>query len=123
MHVVQHVLQQLWEQGDIYRGEYQGWYCVGCEAYYTEKELEPAPAATKEIVSPEHGLAVEICPEAIVGSHFETGRSDLLSGWHGKFPAEAYQPQRRRFSRLTLRVPNPLRLEDHRRLSHFRVAQ
>ena len=27
--------------GDIYLGSYEGWYCVGCEAYYTEKELEP----------------------------------------------------------------------------------
>ncbi len=24
--------------GDIYKGEYEGLYCTGCEAYYTEKE-------------------------------------------------------------------------------------
>ena len=24
----------------MYLGAYEGWYCVGCEAYYTEKELE-----------------------------------------------------------------------------------
>jgi methionyl-tRNA synthetase len=36
---------ELWERvkarGDLYLGSYEGWYCVGCEAYYTEKELEP----------------------------------------------------------------------------------
>ncbi len=26
-------------KGDIYKGEYSGYYCTGCEAYYTEKEL------------------------------------------------------------------------------------
>src|SRR5450432_627200 len=35
----------LWDKvkarGDLYLGSYEGWYCVGCEAYYTEKELEP----------------------------------------------------------------------------------
>lgn len=34
---------ELWEKveasGDFYLGAYEGWYCVGCEAYYTEKEL------------------------------------------------------------------------------------
>lgn len=37
--------QALWRQirdkGDLYLGHYEGWYCVGCEGYYTEKELEP----------------------------------------------------------------------------------
>jgi methionyl-tRNA synthetase len=36
-------VQDLWrkirENGDIYLGHYEGLYCVGCEAYYTEKEL------------------------------------------------------------------------------------
>ena len=29
----------LIENGDIYKGEYEGLYCVGCEAYVTEKDL------------------------------------------------------------------------------------
>jgi methionyl-tRNA synthetase len=37
--VVQHVLQQLWEQGQIYRGEYEGWYCIHDERFWTEKDL------------------------------------------------------------------------------------
>ncbi len=37
---VQEVLQDLWEKGEIYENEYGGYYCVGCERFYTEKELE-----------------------------------------------------------------------------------
>jgi len=37
--VVQAVLKQLWEQGEIYRAEYEGWYCVPDERYWTEKDL------------------------------------------------------------------------------------
>jgi methionyl-tRNA synthetase len=37
--VVQEVLQKVYDNGDIYKGEYEGFYCTGCEAYYTEKDL------------------------------------------------------------------------------------
>lgn len=36
---VQKVLQDLWDRGEIYEHEYGGYYCVGCERFYTEKEL------------------------------------------------------------------------------------
>ena len=36
--------QELWKRcdakGDIYKKSYTGWYCVGCELFYTEKELD-----------------------------------------------------------------------------------
>ena len=35
----------LWRKieanGDLYEGDYEDWYCVGCESFKTEKELEP----------------------------------------------------------------------------------
>jgi methionyl-tRNA synthetase len=37
--VVQRVLQRLYDAGEIYFGEYGGHYCVGCERFYTDKEL------------------------------------------------------------------------------------
>src|SRR6266849_4966608 len=37
--VVQEVLQRLYDAGEIYFGEYGGWYCFGCERFYTEKEI------------------------------------------------------------------------------------
>ncbi|WP_456436823.1 methionine--tRNA ligase [Desulfurobacterium sp.] len=36
---VQHIFMKCYENGDIYLGEYEGWYCVPCETYYTEKDL------------------------------------------------------------------------------------
>lgn len=37
---VQRFLQEVYDRGDIYFGEYGGHYCYGCERFYTEKELE-----------------------------------------------------------------------------------
>ncbi|MFP4630527.1 MAG: methionine--tRNA ligase [Desulfohalobiaceae bacterium] len=37
---VQEFLQQVFDNGDIYFGEYGGYYCFGCECFYTERELE-----------------------------------------------------------------------------------
>jgi len=37
--VVQRILQDLWDRGEIYFGEYGGYYCYGCERFYTDKEI------------------------------------------------------------------------------------
>jgi len=39
MKIVQDVLQKVYDNGDIYFHEYGGYYCYGCERFYTEKEL------------------------------------------------------------------------------------
>jgi len=36
---VQRVFRQLYEQGDIYKGQYEGWYCTPCETFFTELQL------------------------------------------------------------------------------------
>ena len=36
---VQKMAQACLENGDIYEGAYEGWYCVGCEAFKPEKDL------------------------------------------------------------------------------------
>lgn len=38
--IVQKIFRQLYEQGDIYKGEYEGWYCTPCEAHWTETQLK-----------------------------------------------------------------------------------
>lgn len=38
--VVEKIFAQLLEQGDIYLGEYEGWYCTPCESFFTERQLE-----------------------------------------------------------------------------------
>ncbi|MCF7847653.1 MAG: methionine--tRNA ligase [Kiritimatiellales bacterium] len=37
--IVQNVLQELYDRDEIYRAEYEGWYCVGCERFFMEKDL------------------------------------------------------------------------------------
>ncbi len=37
--VVQNIFQKLYDQGDIYLGEYEGWYCLPCESFFTDSQL------------------------------------------------------------------------------------
>jgi len=39
MAVVEQVLQNIYDAGDIYFAEYEGLYCFGCERFYAEREL------------------------------------------------------------------------------------
>ena len=41
MHVkaVQKIFKQLYDQGDIYKSAYEGWYCTPCESFFTEHQL------------------------------------------------------------------------------------
>lgn len=36
---VQRILQDLYDRNEIYRADYDGWYCVACERFFTEKDL------------------------------------------------------------------------------------
>jgi methionyl-tRNA synthetase len=42
----QQILQKVFDKGDIYKGKYEGWYCIDCETYYTEKDLENGKCPT-----------------------------------------------------------------------------
>lgn len=57
MAVVQHVLQKIYDQGDIYFSEYEGLYCFGCERFYTERELVEGKC-------PDHQSAPEVIRES-----------------------------------------------------------
>ncbi len=37
---VQKIFKQLYDQGDIYKSSYEGWYCTPCESFYTEHQLK-----------------------------------------------------------------------------------
>lgn len=37
--VVQKIFKKLYDKGDIYKSEYEGWYCTPCEAFWTEHQL------------------------------------------------------------------------------------
>jgi methionyl-tRNA synthetase len=54
--VVQHILQKVYDGGDIYFGEYGGHYCRGCERFLTEKELVEGKC-------PDHGTEPQFIKE------------------------------------------------------------
>lgn len=54
--VVEHVFETLLKSGDIYLGEYEGWYSVPDETYYTESQLVDGK-------SPDSGHPVELVRE------------------------------------------------------------
>jgi methionyl-tRNA synthetase len=39
MKAVQDIFTKLYEQGDIYKSAYEGWYCTPCESFWTETQL------------------------------------------------------------------------------------
>ncbi len=49
---VQKVFKKLYEQGDIYKGSYEGWYCVPCESFFTDSQIEggKCPDCGRELV-------------------------------------------------------------------------
>lgn len=50
---VRFILQKVYDAGDIYFGAYEGFYCVGCERFYMEKELVDGKCPDHQTV-PEH---------------------------------------------------------------------
>ncbi|WP_425262777.1 methionine--tRNA ligase [Paenibacillus thermotolerans] len=54
--VVEKIFQQLLDQGDIYLGTYEGWYCTPDEAFFTERQLVDGKC-------PDCGRAVELVKE------------------------------------------------------------
>jgi methionyl-tRNA synthetase len=50
--VVQHLFERMLAKGDIYLGEYEDWYCVPCESYFTELQA-------KEGMCPDCGRPLE----------------------------------------------------------------
>ncbi|WP_427708321.1 methionine--tRNA ligase [Staphylococcus parequorum] len=64
--VVQQIFERLLKQEDIYLGEYEGWYSVPDETYYTETQLVDPIFENGEIVggkSPDSGHEVELVKE------------------------------------------------------------
>jgi methionyl-tRNA synthetase len=90
--VVQSVLQKLWEAGEIYRGEYEGWYCVPDERFWTEKDLKTGPQG--EPLCPDCARPVEKIIEA--NYFFKMGRyQDWLVRYIQEYP-DFIQPAYRR---------------------------
>lgn len=55
--VVQRIFRQLYEQGDIYKGSYEGQYCTQCEAFWTASQIKEGK------LCPDCGRATELVRE------------------------------------------------------------
>ncbi len=53
---VQKIFKKLYDNGDIYKSEYEGWYCTPCESFWTKTQL-------KEGKCPDCGREVELTKE------------------------------------------------------------
>ncbi len=49
--VVQKIFQKVFDQGDIYISNYEGWYCTPCETFFTQRQLqdEKCPDCGREV--------------------------------------------------------------------------
>ena len=53
---VQVIFERLYQQGDIYKSEYEGWYCTPCEAFWLERQIQDGKC-------PDCGRPVELVKE------------------------------------------------------------
>jgi len=84
--VVQNMFQKLYDQGDIYKGSYDGWYCVRDETFLLESDLVEGKC-------PRCGLEVQHVSE--VNYFFRLSKyQDALLAWYEQHPAFV-QPQMR----------------------------
>jgi methionyl-tRNA synthetase len=91
---VQRMLKQTYERGDIVFKEYEGLYCIGCERFYTEKELLPGN------ICPDHKRPVEHFKESNYFLKLEKHRKRLHA--HIAANAEFIRPERYRNEALRM---------------------
>jgi methionyl-tRNA synthetase len=93
---VQAILTAVHDNGrdDIYLGTYEGWYCVACEAYYTEEELLPGH------LCPIHERPVELLEEENYFFRLSAYSERLLAHYEAR--PEAVEPDTRRNEVLSI---------------------
>ncbi len=96
--VVQEIFERLLKQGDIYKGEYEGWYSIPDETYYTESQLVDVVRDDQNKVtggkSPESGHPVELVKEECYFFKMSKYADRLLSYYEAN--PEFIQPESRK---------------------------
>lgn len=85
--VVQEVFRRIHAKGDIYKGEYEGWYCTPCEAFWVENKLQDGNC-------PDCGRPVELIKEESYFFRLSKYAQPLLQ--HIEEHPEFIQPESRR---------------------------
>ena len=86
--VVQQIFQRLYDNGDIYKGSYDGWYCTPCETFWVESRLG------EEKLCPDCGRPVEWVEEE--SYFFRMGKYAPKLLEHIEANADFIQPESRR---------------------------
>ena len=84
---VQAMFQKMYEKGDIYKGEYEGWYCTPCEAFWTDTQ------ATEQ-TCPDCGRPVERAKEEAYFFRLSNYQARLIDLFEND--PEFLQPESRR---------------------------
>ena len=84
----QKFLNVLYDNGDVYKGKYEGYYCPSCEEFITEKEL------TDEKICPIHKLPLQWLEEENYFFRLSKYQDRLLTHIH-EHPDFVYPPARR----------------------------
>ena len=87
--VVQQIFTKLYEQGDIYKSEYSGWYCTPCETFWLENKLLEGKCPNADC-----GRDVEVLREESYFFRLSKYQDSLLK--HIKEHLEFIQPVSRR---------------------------
>lgn len=69
--VVQHIFKKMYDKGDIYLGQYEGYYCTPCEAFFTGTQLADGKC-------PDCGTQVELKSEEAYFFKLSKYQDDLI---------------------------------------------
>jgi methionyl-tRNA synthetase len=89
---VQAIFSKLLKQGDIYKGEYEGWYCVPCETFWAEGELREDMEGRK--LCPDCGRVTDLLKEETYYFKLSKYQDKLLK--HLEANPASVQPDARR---------------------------
>lgn len=89
---VQNIFKRMYEKGDIYKGEYEGWYCTPCEAFWTETQ-------TLEGKCPDCGRPLEKAKESAYFFRLSKYQDRLIDLFENN--PEFLQPESRRNEMLS----------------------
>ena len=103
---VQEIIRRIHAAGDVYEGIYEGWYCVGCEAFKQEKDLVDGNC-------PLHDVSREWITEKNYFFRLSTYQQTLLE--HFAAHPEFLEPEIRRNEILRLLEAGSRRLHQPRR--------
>lgn len=89
---VQAIFQKIYDNGDIYKSEYEGWYCTPCEAFWLERQL--VTGENGERTCPDCNRPVELVKEESYFFKMSKYQDRLLN--HIEVNPEFIQPVSRR---------------------------